>query len=93
MPRPKKRRWIRFKPGVTYFKPRGIPLRFLEEVDLAADELETLRLADFKGLDQVEAAEKMKVSQSTFQRVLASARKKVSQGLVEGKAIRIEKEK
>jgi predicted DNA-binding protein (UPF0251 family) len=93
MPRPKISRWIRFKPGVTYFKPRGIPLRFLEEVRLEADELEALRLADFKGLDQVRAAKKMKVSQSTFQRILTSARKKVSQGLVEGKAIRIEKER
>lgn len=91
MPRPRMKRWIRFRPGVTYFKPRGIPLRFLEEVNLRADELEALRLADFQGLDQIKAAKKMKVSQSTFQRILSSARKKVSQGLVEGKAIRIEK--
>lgn len=68
-------------------------MRFLEEINLATDELEALRLADFKGLDQVKAARKMKVSQSTFQRILSSARKKVSQGLIEGKAIRIEKEK
>ncbi len=81
---------IGFRPGVTYFKPRGIPLRFLEEVNLETDELEALRLADFQGLDQVRGAKKMGISQSTFQRVLTSARKKVSQGLVEGKAIRIE---
>lgn len=90
MPRPKRLRWISFRPGVTYFKPRGIPLRFLEEVNLTVDELEALRLADFKQLDQRLAAKKMKISQSTFQRILTSARKKVSQGLVEGKAIRIE---
>jgi len=90
MPRPKRFRWIAFRPGVTYFKPRGIPLRFLEEVNLTVDELEALRLADFQGLEQIEAAKKMKISQSTFQRILTSARKKVSQGLVEGKAIRIE---
>jgi len=65
-------------------------LRFLEEIRLAVDELEALRLADFQSVDQIEAAKKMKVSQSTFQRILTSARKKVSQGLVEGKAIRIE---
>lgn len=90
MPRPKRFRWIAFRPGVTYFKPRGVPLRFLSEVKLEVDELEALRLADFQGVDQVKAAKKMKVSQSTFQRILASARKKTSQGLVEGKAIRIE---
>lgn len=90
MPRPKRFRWIAFRPGVTYFKPRGIPLRFLEEIKLTVDELEALRLADFEELDQRVASKKMKISQSTFQRILTSARKKVSQGLVEGKAIRIE---
>lgn len=90
MPRPKRFRWVSFRPGVTYFKPRGIPLRFLEEVKLEVDELEALRLADYQSMDQIKAAKKMKVSQSTFQRILTSARKKVSEGLVKGKAIRIE---
>jgi len=90
MPRPKRWRWISFQPGVTYYKPRGVPLHFLEEVKLEVDELEALRLADFKGMDQIEAAKRMKVSQSTFQRILTSARKKVSEGLVRGKAIKIE---
>ena len=90
MPRPKRFRWISFRPGVTYFKPQGVPMRFLDEVKLAADELEALRLADFQGKDQIEAAKKMKISQSTFQRILTSARQKVSEGLVKGKAIRIE---
>jgi len=58
-------------------------------VNLTAEELEALRLKDFKGLDQIEAAKKMKTSQSTLQRILASARKKVSQAIVEGKAIEI----
>jgi predicted DNA-binding protein (UPF0251 family) len=89
MPRPKRFRWVLRQPGVTYFKPQGVPLRFLEEVSLTVDELEALRLADFQGMDQTKAAEKMKISQSTFQRTLTSARKKISQGLVEGKAIKI----
>lgn len=90
MPRPKKPRLIGFRPGVTYFKPRAIPLSVLEEVDLTVDELEALRLADFKNLDQRLAAKKMKISQSTFQRILTQARKKVAEALVEGKAIRVE---
>lgn len=90
MPRPKRWRWIGFQPGVTYYKPRGVPLRHLEEVKLSHDELEALRLADYQGMDQIKAAKKMKISQSTFQRILTSARKKASEGLVEGKAIRIE---
>ena len=71
-------------------KPRGIPLRFLAEVKLSIDELEALRLADFEGLDQPKAAKKMKISQSTFQRILAGAHKKVAQALIKGEAIRIE---
>jgi len=90
MPRPKRPRLISFKPEVTYFKPRGIPLSFLEEVDLNIDELEAVRLADFKGFEQHQAAKRMKISQSTFQRILISARKKISEALILGKAIKVE---
>jgi predicted DNA-binding protein (UPF0251 family) len=90
MPRPKVPRVVNFQPDVTYFKPRGIPLRFLSEVRLSVDELEALRLADFEGQDQSEAAKKMKVSQSTLQRILTSARGKVAKALVVGEAIRVE---
>jgi predicted DNA-binding protein (UPF0251 family) len=65
-------------------------VRRLQEVDLGVDELEALRLVDDEGLDQVEAAKKMEVSQSTLQRILTLARKKVAKGLVGGKAIKIE---
>lgn len=63
----------------------------LEEVGLNMDELEALRLCDLKNLDQVEAAKKMKISRSTLQRIVTSARQKVAEALIEGKAIRIEK--
>jgi len=35
MPRPRKCRWIEALPSVRYFKPQGVPLRFLNEVALA----------------------------------------------------------
>ena len=89
MVRPLKPRRILFNPDVVYFKPRAVPLSLLEEVDLSIAELEALRLCDLKDLEQGEAAKKMKVSQSTFQRVLTSARKKVSEALIKGKAIKI----
>lgn len=91
MVRPKKPRRVLFDPNVTYFKPRAIPLSELEEVDLSLDELEALRLCDLKGLEQKEAAKKMRISQSTLSRILISARKKVIQSLIEGKAIKIHK--
>ena len=89
MPRPRLCRHVRFCPEVSYFKPQGIPLRQLEVVELLAEELEALRLKNREGLDQSEAAEEMKTSQSTFQRILASAYGKVTEALVEGKAIKI----
>ena len=61
----------------------------LEEVELAMDELEALRLCDLMDLDQTKAAEKMKISQSTLQRILVSARKKTAEALIKGKAIKI----
>jgi predicted DNA-binding protein (UPF0251 family) len=91
MARPIKQRQVRFEPNVTYFKPRAIPLSMLEEVDLGVDELEALRLCDLKNLDQITAAKKMKVSQSTLQRILASAHKKIAEALIKGKAIKIKK--
>jgi uncharacterized protein len=90
MVRPKKCRLVDAVPGVTYFKPAGVPLRFLDEVHLSVEEAESVRLKDLKGLQQVEAAQKMGVSRATFQRVLSSARKKVADALLNGKAIRIE---
>jgi predicted DNA-binding protein (UPF0251 family) len=77
-------------PGVTYFKPAGIPLRSLEEARLSVEEAEAIRLKDLEGLEQEEGAEKMNISRPTFQRVLASARQKIADALLNGKAIRIE---
>jgi hypothetical protein len=58
-------------------------------VELGAEEAEALRLKHIKELEQTEAAEKMGVSQSTFQRILASAHKKITEALIYGKAIKI----
>jgi predicted DNA-binding protein (UPF0251 family) len=90
MPRPKKTRWIINHPGVTYFKPQGIPIRFLDQVELGIDEFEAIRLADFEGLNQEEAAPKMNISRATFGRIVTEARNKIANALVNGKAIRIE---
>ena len=83
-------RSIWHRPRVTYYKPQGIPLRYLEESVLTLDEVEAIRLKDVEGLEQTSAAKKMKVSQSTFQRILSSAHKKTAQALLAGKAIRFE---
>ena len=90
MPRPRLCRRVYFNPSVTYFKPRGVRLRDLNESILTIDELESVRLKDLEGLEQETAAKKMNISQPTFHRLVLSARKKIADAIVNGKAIKIE---
>ncbi|MDI6814656.1 MAG: DUF134 domain-containing protein [Dehalococcoidales bacterium] len=90
MPRPPKWRCVSFQPQITFFAPAAVPPHFLEEVCLSFEEVEAIRLKDFEGLGQEESAQRMKISGSTFHRVLESARRKVADALLHGKAIRIE---
>ncbi len=87
--RPRLNRHINFDLAVDYFKPRGIPMRILEEIELTAEEIECLRLKNIEKLNQTECAKKMKTSQSTFQRILSTAYQKMSDALINGKAIKI----
>jgi predicted DNA-binding protein (UPF0251 family) len=90
MGRPKKCRWVETEPGVTFFKPRGISLRTLEQTVITVDELEAMRLADYLEMTQEEVAQKMQVSRPTVTRMLARAHRAVAEALVHGKAICIE---
>lgn len=90
MPRPSKSRCVASLPGVIDFKPRGVPMRALQEVYLAFDGYEALRLSDLEGLDQAEAALRMGVSRQTFGRILGAARRTVTRAIVEGMALRVE---
>jgi predicted DNA-binding protein (UPF0251 family) len=90
MSRPVKRRRIAFIPGVTYFKPEGIPLRCLEGVRLTLEEAEAMRLKELEGLEQEQGALKMNISRQTFQRMLSSAHQKMADAILNGKAIMIE---
>ena len=87
--RPKKYRIVEKAPRICQFSPRGKPGR-PDEVDLATDCFEALRLADYQGLSQIEAAKRMRISQQTFSRILKKARKVVSEAVTEGKIIRIQ---
>lgn len=90
MVRPFKIRHIGRQPRITYYKPQGVPLRYLDEIVLTFDEVEAIRLRDAERIEQTQAAEKMKISQSTFQRILSSAHQKIAQAVTTGKAIRFE---
>ncbi len=89
MPRPPIERSVGGIPRITLFKPAGVPARELEQLQLAVDELEAIRLVDLEALSHEQAAEAMGVSRQTVGRVLERGRAKVAEALVGGKAILI----
>jgi len=90
MPRPRRRRRVRGRPCRMWFKPRGVPLSEIEEINLTTDELEAMRLKHMENLSQEEASESMEISRSTFARTLKRAHRKVTEFLMEGQALQIE---
>lgn len=90
MVRPVINRKVGYKPDVSYFKPRGIPMFDLLEVCLTVDEREALRLADLQGLSHEQGGQEMGVSRATFGRILRNARRTVADAIINGKAINVE---
>jgi len=90
MARPAKLRCIAQLPAIGCFRPVGIPASALQEVCLSLEEFESIRLRDLKGLEQEECAQQMRISRPTFHRILESARKKLADALINGKAIHIQ---
>jgi len=89
MARPKQSRKVHYSPRVSYFKPMGVGFEKTEDIVIAPEEVEALRLIEIKKLSQEDAADSMNVSQPTFSRILKSARKKAAEAIVLGKAIKI----
>ncbi len=88
--RPKKTRWVKCEPGEKCFRPQCKPANQLAGICMTLDEFEAVRLADYEGLKQDEAAKKLKISRPTFSRIIASAHNKIGDALVNIKAIKIE---
>ena len=86
MARPRKCRRICRYPETLAFHPES---GAREEILLAVEEFEALRLMDREGLSQEETARRMNVARTTVQQIYASARKKLADALVEGRSIRI----
>ncbi|MDD3474607.1 MAG: DUF134 domain-containing protein [Candidatus Dojkabacteria bacterium] len=87
--RNRNRRKIDFNYNRVYYKPKGIPLNQLDEVELSEDELETIRLRYVENLSQIDAAKKMGISQSQYQRDLVNVLRKITKALIAGDAINI----
>jgi len=90
MPRPQKERKVHKPPIYTRFKPTGIAAKGLKQITLSLDEYEAIRLADYFGMSQEEASEEMEISRPTFTRLIETARKKMSDFLINGKVLNLE---
>jgi len=92
MSRPRKIRILNTDPQHVYFKPAGIPMRTLQQIEIFHDEYEALKLANIDWMNMKEWAEKLWISAPTFNRILNSAYKKITNAIVNWKAINIQKE-
>lgn len=89
MARPNKSRLVCRMPGCQTFHPadsRSDAITIL----LSVEEYEALRLIDYAGHSQQEAATQMNVSRTTIQALYAEARKKLARFLVEGTQLQIQ---
>ena len=87
--RPEKKRQVELVPEYTGFSPEGVCCSCRWYVTLATDELEVLRLLDYEGLDQKEAAERLGVARTTVANIASTAHRKVADALVNGKRLEI----
>jgi predicted DNA-binding protein (UPF0251 family) len=86
MARPKKNRCICSFPKILEFRPFG---DYADVVDLSFDEYEVMRLIDNMGYSQEECSKQMDIARSTVAAIYESARSKIADAIVNGKAIAI----
>ncbi len=87
MSRPKRQRMIDKPPLYAGFKPIGITGSELTTLEMSLDEYEAMRLADFQGLSQEDAAGEMEISRPTFSRLIEEARNKCARFFIEGRKL------
>lgn len=90
MPRPTKWRKVCCMPGSTLYGPLNGFLDRESVIPMTVEEYESLRLIDLEGQTQEECAERMQVARATVQGIYKSARTKVAESLVNGRALKIE---
>jgi len=79
---------IGFIPQVRHFYPALPPAgQPKPPIFMTYEEFEALRLVDYKGLTQEEAGNMMGISRGSVWRALNSARRKMSQMIVEGREL------
>jgi len=79
-----------FAPNHSGFIPETTGGVETEELVLTAEEWESIRLADLKGLSYQEAGKRMKMSRAVFGQIVRRARRIMADALIHGKALRVE---
>ncbi len=87
MARPRKHKRICKAPEISSFNSGK---QAKEIVELTVDELETVRLIDYKGLTQQECAKQMQVARTTITSVYESARYKISDSILKNKELKVQ---
>ena len=87
---PYRKRRIQLPPNYKNFKPSGVPRNLLKSLTISVDEYEALRLADYEGLEHLQASEKMGISRPTFTRLIEKARRKMAKTIIEGLELVVE---
>lgn len=85
------KRCIQCPPEFTCFKPDWVSKKILEQdpIVLLIEEYEAIRLSNLEWLSMQEWAKKMWVSAPTFNRMVKSAHKKLTEFVVCGKWLRV----
>lgn len=89
-PRKKRIRRVGSPPVLRGFNAVGRPHNEVNVVSILYEEYEALRLVDYSGLRQEEAAKIMNVSRPTFTRIYNSCLKKLAKAFAEGNSILFE---
>ena len=86
MPRPRRLRRICMEPAYESFIPEGISCG---QVVLTVDEYEVIRLVDLEKLTHGQCAGRMDISRTTVTEIYETAREKIADSIVHGKALLI----
>lgn len=86
MARPKKNKIICALPEITSFNSNR---KSKEKIEITADELEIIRLIDYKGLTQQECARQMQVARTTITTVYEHTRYKIASSIIDNKELAV----
>ena len=90
MPRPKKERFVCTDPNIKCFWPKWWNQK-TEIVEIFCDELEAIKLINLEWMNMIQWWKKMWISAPTFNRILKSAYKKITDAIINSKMLAVKR--